>query len=331
MNIFIDTNVLLSFYSYQEDDLEELKKLLVMLEQKKLNLYLPQQVIDEFQRNRENKIFESLTKLKDQTLNLKFPQICKFYSEYDELRKLQNEYEQAHTSLINKLLFHIKIEALRPDSILLALIQEGNRIRTSDKIIESARLRRDIGNPPGKDHSLGDAINWESLLLNTPSKQDLHFISGDKDYFSAIDNDLFNPFLLKEWQSRKDSQLFFYKRISTFFKAHFPNIRLAHELEKELLIDAFTKSSSFTQTHDLVDKLADCDEFSNTQLDAIVLASISNSQIRMIINDSDVNELLWYLIEGHEGALEKSNLDKLLSILKPLEPLRNVGDDDLPF
>lgn len=47
-HVFIDTNVLLSFYHYSGDDLEELKKLVVLLEQKKVKLYLPSQVLIEF-------------------------------------------------------------------------------------------------------------------------------------------------------------------------------------------------------------------------------------------------------------------------------------------
>jgi predicted nucleic acid-binding protein len=42
--------------------LEELKKLTVLLEQKKLRLYLPSQVVAEFRRNREAKIADALNK-----------------------------------------------------------------------------------------------------------------------------------------------------------------------------------------------------------------------------------------------------------------------------
>ena len=52
MNIFIDTNVYLSFYHLSSDDLEELKKLVVLAREGKVVLLLPEQVIDEFRRNR---------------------------------------------------------------------------------------------------------------------------------------------------------------------------------------------------------------------------------------------------------------------------------------
>lgn len=58
---------------------------IVLLEQKKLQLYLPSQIVSEFRRNREGKIADALKKLKDQRLNLRFPQICKDYPEYGKL------------------------------------------------------------------------------------------------------------------------------------------------------------------------------------------------------------------------------------------------------
>jgi hypothetical protein len=73
INLFIDTNVLLSFYHLTNDDLEELSKLAVLLRNRQVQLFLPEQVADEFRRNRENKIADSLKRLRDQKLNLQFP------------------------------------------------------------------------------------------------------------------------------------------------------------------------------------------------------------------------------------------------------------------
>ena len=42
MYLFIDTNIFLSFYHFTKEDLEELKKLGVLLKQKKVILYLPE-------------------------------------------------------------------------------------------------------------------------------------------------------------------------------------------------------------------------------------------------------------------------------------------------
>ena len=56
MLLFIDTNIFLSFYEFTKDDLEELKKLSRMLAEDELTLLLPSQVVDEFWRNRDERI-----------------------------------------------------------------------------------------------------------------------------------------------------------------------------------------------------------------------------------------------------------------------------------
>ena len=56
MNIFIDTNVFLSFYHLSNDDLEELKKLIVLIDNKEVTLWLPNQVKDEFYQIAKTKL-----------------------------------------------------------------------------------------------------------------------------------------------------------------------------------------------------------------------------------------------------------------------------------
>ena len=68
MNIFIDTNIFLSFVDHlSNDDLEELNKLSLLLQQGKTKLYLPEQVVQEFRRNRDNKIADALKQLRAKT------------------------------------------------------------------------------------------------------------------------------------------------------------------------------------------------------------------------------------------------------------------------
>ena len=47
MQLFIDANIFLSFYDFTSDDLKELDKLALLIQNKKVTLQLPQQVIDE--------------------------------------------------------------------------------------------------------------------------------------------------------------------------------------------------------------------------------------------------------------------------------------------
>ncbi len=59
-NLFIDTNTFLSFYHLTNEDLEELKKLVVLIDSSEIRLFVPQQVKNEFVRNRGNKIVDAM-------------------------------------------------------------------------------------------------------------------------------------------------------------------------------------------------------------------------------------------------------------------------------
>ena len=94
MNLFIDTNILLSFYHLSSDDLEELKKLGVLLRQKQITLWLPEQTIVEFKRNRANKIADALKRMEEQHIHMQFPQLAKEYDEYQILKEQLKDAEK---------------------------------------------------------------------------------------------------------------------------------------------------------------------------------------------------------------------------------------------
>lgn len=316
MNVFIDTNVFLSFYHLTSDDLEELEKLAVLLRQSKVRLWLPEQVRMELRRNRENKIFDALKRLRNQDLNLQFPALCKEYGEYGELRQYQRDYRQAHASLIERVTGAVEAESLKADLTIRKLFARAEDIATDEEILNRARLRHDVGNPPGKKESLGDGINWEALLARVPEEETLHFISDDKDYYSPIDSQRFDSFLLDEWTNAKDADLVSYRRLSSFFKAHFPNIRLATELEKDLLIRDLAGSGSFARTHTLIRRLKNHTDFTASQVDDIVAAANSNSQIYLIGQDANVKDFLTNVIADHEEEIDSGNLERLRETLK---------------
>jgi predicted nucleic acid-binding protein len=320
MNIYLDTNILLSFYHLTSEDLEELKKLVALLKQKKAQLLLPEQTRDEFYRNRAGKIADAIKKLREQTLNLQFPAMCKDYAPYDELRKLQKAYEKLHAELLEKLQKDIDAAKLKADTLTSELFSLATVIASTDDLVDSARLRFDVGNPPGKNNSLGDAINWLALLKATKEKEDLHFIGGDKDYRSALDDDRFNEFLLREWIDTKKSNIAFYRVLSAFFKEKFPEIKLASELEKETLIASLATSGTFARTHFLVAQLAKNPEFTAAQANNIIQAATSNNQVLWIANDADVNDFLVSVIAKHEAAIDADKLAELRPHLKKDEP-----------
>ncbi len=327
MNLFIDTNILLSFYHLTNDDLEELRKLSALINSNKINLLLPKQVVNEFKRNRENKIQDSLKRLKDVKIKPQYPQICKDYPEYAELRKIQNKFSKKHSDIINKLGNDIKYHKLKADVIIEELFRNSRIIDYNETIIEKAKLRVSLGNPPGKNGSLGDAINWETVLEKVDIFEDLYFIADDKDYYSLLDENCIKSYLNTEWEEEKKSTIHFYRRLSSFFKMHFPEIKLASEVEKGLLLKELRESNSFIQTHSIVEKLSLYSDFTVSQADDLIRAALLNNQINWIITDSDVKKLLESCISGKEDQLDENNLKRVQNLMNEKNEFENVKMD----
>ncbi len=317
MNLFIDTNIYLTFYHFSSDELEELRKLLVAIKNHKIVLYVPEQTTLEFKRNREVKIVDALKTLGEQKLPKSFPQICKDYKEYSELRDAIEKYEQSKSKLMQNLLYDIKNKNLGADKLISDLFDEAKIIETTEDILLDAKRRFDLGNPPGKNKSYGDAVNWESLIASVPNKKDFYLITEDKDYISQIDTDGLSEFLSEEWKEKKKSEIFFYKSLSAFFRQHFPNIKLATQLEREFAISSLVNSGSFANTHAAIAKLLGFTDLSNSEINEIIKSSISNYQIYQIRADEDVLNYLSSLIRGKEDIIEPETLNEFNELFNP--------------
>src|SRR5262249_50647953 len=97
LHVFTDTNAFLNLFGFSPDDVDELKKLKGFVENGELVLHLPQQVIDEFERNREEKIHQELAEfsksiLKGVPLMLRgFAPAKEYDKAKDSLSKAKNE------------------------------------------------------------------------------------------------------------------------------------------------------------------------------------------------------------------------------------------------
>lgn len=330
MNVFIDTNVFLSFYHLTNDDLEELRKLKVLLAKGNLVLHLPSQTVDEYRRNRETKIAAALKSLKDQKLNLQFPALCKDYPEYSTLRELQKEFETQHSSLVGQISKDIENNSLKADLVIEELFEKSEPIELSDELVARSQFRMSVGNPPGKNGSLGDAINWEALLKNVPDGQDLYLIADDRDYFSVLDENKPKEFLIREWKEKKKADVFFYRRLAPFFKEHYPQIKLASELEKEMAVQQLVGSGAFATTHSAVAKLSGFENFSQPQVSEIVDAALTNNQVKWILGDTDVFEFMTKFAADYKDKIDEGQYQQLIDALKKHEPAEDEGGD-FPF
>ena len=322
MDLFIDTNVFLSFFYYSSDDLEQLKKLIVLLRNDRFRLILPEQVIDEFRRNREKKIADALKRFSESRLTVQFPQMCKDYPEYEGLQTSLRDFARGHEALRQRMLADAETASLKADELIKSLFAVADRIEITPELREQARRRREVGNPPGKNDkvgSLGDALNWEAVLQTVQRGQDLYLVSGDGDYCSELDDTRLHGYLRWEWEDRKRSQVVFFKQLRDFFRAQFPQIELAEDVEEALAIRDLVSSRTFADTHDAVRRLAGFKRFSPAHLNMIVSAALNNNQVYWIAGDEDVHQLLSDLVSERAGDIEPSALEQLEELLEESE------------
>lgn len=333
MNLFVDSNIFLDFYHFSVDDLDELRKLSKLIEEKEVKLYTTRQIINEIKRNRDNKVSDAVKRFRESKCEMRLPQICKTYPEYKTIKNGVESLEKAKSELDDKLKKDIANRTLKADHVIDELFKLAETIE-SDHLLAAAQTRYHLGNPPGKNKSYGDAVNWEAILQSVPDNEDIFFISDDKDYKSPLDGTSLNSFLLDEWRQKKNSQIFFYTQLSEFFREHHADIKLREEEEKNQLIEELTQSMSFARAHESIKKLSKFDGFSDSQIKKMVEVAISNSQIRWIARDPGVNDFYRSIVLGKEDILDRSVSEQFrfhfLYDIAP-EEQEETSDDDLPF
>ncbi len=307
LEVFIDTNVYLTFFSFSQDDLEELRKLRVAIDNRAVRLWTTPQVRDELSRNREAKVAESFVALRKMKPPGSVPQMALNLPNFNEFLSARREFERQLNALDQQLSAEFLKGELAADSVLKELLGAASEIAIDDDLLDAARKRVELGRPPGKRGSLGDAINWECLLKACPAR-DLHLVTGDSDYVSKMDRDRLAAYLADEWHAAKSSTVVLHPRISSFFQDRLPDIELASELEKELRIRALVESSSFAWTHDAISRLAGHGDFTEQQARILFDGALANSQIRSISMDADVRAFFSVLVDTHRELFEAEEL-----------------------
>lgn len=338
ISLYLDTNVLLSFYGLSSDDLEELRKLAALIKAKKVCLYLPEQTEDEFLRNRPGKIAEAVKRLRDQKLTLELPQLARPYIEFSQLKGLQRDLQATHKKLIDKVALDVDEARLKADETITELFAVAVRMPLSDEVLTRARTRVDLGKPPGKRGSLGDAVNWELLLAGVPSGSTLHLVSDDGDYRSPLDESSLHPYLAGEWTARKNSVPRYYRRLSQFFADKYPDIRLASDVEVDRLIRELAASPTFAITHSVVAGLSRYADFSAAQRNDLLDAALNNTQVLWIITDDDVLDFYATVLKD-AAQLNPEKVAMLEAAIRAAQaternranPVIDATDEALPF
>ena len=319
IHLFIDTNVFLTFYSFAPDDLEELRKLRVAIDNSELTLWTTEQVKEEFQRNRETQVARALEALTEMNSNQGAPHVVRNLDGYEEMMEAKRDFSQRLNALSAQVKEQFQERSLIADQVFEEVFELAQSIPVTDEILAAARRRTEVGNPPGKRGSMGDAINWECLLASGPEGDDLYFVTDDRDFRSDVTPESLKDFLAAEWRSKRSSEIFLHRRIATFFAEKYPQIKLASELERQLRVDALVTSWSFDDTHRAIGGLSGVTDFTDAQVDELIDSATHNSQIRWISQDHDVHDFFQRLVEANSDRLDSTVLARFNRYFNPSE------------
>ena len=285
LNVFIDTNIFLDFYSLSEKSIEELSKLIKLIEDEEIQIILSQNVIDEFHKNRIKKIYDTTSSL-DKANQLPLPTLLKQYKEEcEEFRKAQTALKEKFILLKDKLIEDVKTENLSADRLIQNIFNHSKIIEVKNTLFYRAQQRFVRKLPPRKNDnndSIGDAINWETLKHAIPENEDLHLISGDGDFWDSIEGqkDIAKYYLAKEWKSEKNGNLYVYANINNFFEKEFASYNFTVDEEKKNLLENLIDSKSFDETHACIKELNKYNplDFTLHEVKSVLKAYINNSQ-----------------------------------------------------
>lgn len=337
-HLFVDTNVLLSFYSYTDDDLNKLQALVDGISPDGICLHLPEHVVNELERNRESKLKAAADQFGREGLNSAVPRHMQAYPQANEYVAAVQQVKTLRSTLISLAQADASNKTLQTDLLLRQLFEKASRYAENDGIFQRGLQRSQKGNPPGKNGSVGDQYNWEVLLEVLPN-EDLHIVSKDGDYSSLLNKNRPHPCLESEWKTKKNANLHIYSELGAFLTRYRetlaqinepaaemvpapidvplpPNEHVAEVIPvpievplpvaepanpaKEVAILRLEQSRSFATTHSAVALLSQFREsLTKAEAERLLNAAINNDQVRWIATDSDVYAFFTMLILDH--------------------------------
>jgi len=217
------------------------------------------------------------------------------------------------------------------DQLIERFFAGATTLPVTPEAIERARLRVEIGNPPGKRGGpIGDAINWELLLAHSPPDQ-LFYVTNDKDFYSPLGQDQPNAFLTAEWARVVGAPIGFVRYLSQLPQEAVPQEVLPVEDapdERDDLVARLGASGNFADTHALIAALRRFPQFTPRQARELV-AALNNSQVGWIAGDEDIWDFYTWLMDSHQDVLAEEDLSTLRQMFEP--PQAQVPYDDLTF
>jgi len=194
--LYIDANIYLEFYKSNNP---EYKKLLNSIVELKDKIFITEQFVFEIERN-QLKIYKDSLKgyteqsiLERKQLPLHLDDLETKISDWNRQRtKLRKAVEDSNKDMDLILEEMFKQIAKSEDiiSIKLKEVFDTKKPPTSD-VLQKARYRKEIGNPPGKSKdTLGDQLSWEMLLEEIYKVSRIWFVTRDGDYFVKFEKEI---------------------------------------------------------------------------------------------------------------------------------------------
>lgn len=293
--LFIDTNIWLSLFHLSDNDIEQFPKLEEALSDN-INLLLPEQVVDEYYRNRDAKIADALNKFKLERFQT--PNVFKQHKDYDELSRLFSIFSNKHEEIKNSVIQDIREQNTKIDAVISEFFKTVAKV--SDDLIMKAKNRVIKGNPPGTKNSYGDAINWEFLLEKVPENEDLFIITDNEDYYSKLTKRVEpNLFLKKEWKTKKKSDVFVYRSLASFLNKYFSELVLSDENIKDNLIQSLDLSSSLGNVIWVISQLEKFTDWTDEQINRLCLIGRENREVLFSFVSEDVQNFYSNLLDGY--------------------------------
>lgn len=207
--IFIDANIWLDFY---DGRLSKYQELLKSLKSIRARLFIPQQIVDEIDRNKASVYLKSIeAKSASTRFDGAMPPLSDELLEWNKkLTALKDEHKVLQAERKEIVRSHFEQICNGADGISQSFAEIFLDVWEADEDqLERAEYRKKIGNPPGKTGDpLGDQICWEQIVDLIESDDRLWLVSNDNDYFVPFENALFlNPLLKKDLQDVVDDEV----------------------------------------------------------------------------------------------------------------------------
>lgn len=305
MNIFIDSNVFVTFFEMSQESLSALEKLLTVLKTHEATLWLPEHTKREFWKNRDKQILKVLASFAGHSSIGSAPLLAREHPDFKELNQVSDKASKLRQRIATQVREDVDGQRTAADAIIRKLFEHARAIDTdSPTLFDNAHRRALCHLPPGKKADLGDRLAWVALLSSVPNNAALHIISDDSDFETEGRAGEIRSYLAKEWTTKNGGTAKLWKRISQFLAANFRDAANAMELERVIVATQLRSSGSFAATHALIKQLEQLGELSDEPLRLVVEALLDNSQVRSIRYDEDVESFYRRVLERHRGRLD---------------------------